>query len=73
MQVAAVDDDQRLYVGSAIDDWELIERLAVHVIVDLERDLDAGVPTVHGKILYLYFPVEDEDLPELHKLHATSR
>src|SRR5581483_1689097 len=35
--------------------------------------LDSGVPTMLDHTLYLYFPIHDDDLPDLHKLHAVAR
>ena len=38
-----------------------------------EEDLDAGVPTVPNHVLYLYYPIFDEELPDLDKLQAVAR
>ena len=43
---------------------------AHHDFFDLDGDLDSGVPTIPDRCLYVYFPILDEDLPNLHKLHA---
>src|SRR5262249_32655391 len=32
-----------------------------------------GVPTVPNHMMYIYFPIFDEDLPDLGKLHALAR
>jgi protein-tyrosine phosphatase len=42
----------------------------VDTIIDLDGDLDSGVPTVPDQCLYIYFPIFDEELPNLAKLHA---
>jgi len=74
MEIAPVDDKERLFVASAIDDWATIERLGIKVVIDLEGDIDQGVPTVPGTILYIYLPLHDDpELPNLHKLHAVAR
>ena len=39
----------------------------------MEGDLDVGVPTVPNQCLYVYFPIEDNDLPDLSKLRAIGR
>ena len=39
-------------------------------MIDLEGGLDVGVPTVPNQVLYIYFPILDEDLPNLEKLDA---
>lgn len=70
MDVICLDDAGCLYLSPRIDDWELVDRHGISVIIDLEGDLDHGVPTVHNHVLYLYFPIYDEDLPDLAKLQA---
>lgn len=65
MNITPIDDDARLYVSSAIDDWSVLQELAIPVVVDLEAAIDEGVPTRPGAILYVYFPFNDDDaLPE---------
>ena len=36
MNITPVDDDSRLYVSSTIDDWTVLQQLAISVVVDLE-------------------------------------
>jgi len=64
MELTEVDDEQRLYVSSMIDDWAGIEQHSITVVVDLERRLDSGIPSGNGTLLYLYYPFEDESLPD---------
>jgi protein-tyrosine phosphatase len=64
MELTAVDHEERLFVSSMIDDWTGIEQHLITVVVDLERALDAGIPSRNGTLLYLYYPFEDESLPE---------
>ena len=64
MELTAVDDEQRLFVSSMIDDWTGIEQHSITVVVDLERWIDAGIPRANGTLLYLYFPFEDESVPD---------
>jgi Dual specificity phosphatase, catalytic domain len=74
MEIAAVDDNETLYVSSDIDDWDQIHRLDIRVILDFEGDLDRGVPTLPGSILYVYFPMHDNhDLPNMAKLSSVVR
>lgn len=68
-----VDDDGRLFISPAITCWKEIERHGVDVVIDLEGDLDMGVPTVPDRWLYVYFPIHDEDLPSPTKLRAIAR
>ena len=64
MELTAVDDEQRLFVSSMIDDWTGIEQHSITVVVDLERGLDVGIPCGNGTLLYLYYPFEDESVPD---------
>jgi len=68
-----VDDDGRLFISPAIRDWSVLTRQDVDTVIDLEGDLDEGVPTAPDGCLYIYFPIYDEDLPSLPKLHGIAR
>jgi hypothetical protein len=70
MELFQVDDVGRLFISPAISDWEAVTRHQVDTIIDLDGELDEGVPTVPNQCLYIYFPIFDEDLPNLEKLHA---
>lgn len=73
MDIVQVDEYGYLYLSPAIDDWTVIDEHRITAVIDLDGDLDLGVPTVPNHMLYIYFPIEDDDLPDLHKLHATAR
>lgn len=64
MDVTPIDDEQRLFVSSRIDDWTRIEEHGISVVVDLEAGLDIGIPTGDGTRLYLYYPFEDDAVPD---------
>lgn len=64
MDVTPIDHEQRLFVSSRIDDWSAIEAHGITVVVDLEADVDAGIPQSDGTLLYLYYPFEDESVPD---------
>ena len=70
MRLDKVDDEGRLYISPAIDTWDSIRDSAIDVIIDLEEDLDRGVPMLPNQILYVYFPIGDGDLPDLVRLRA---
>jgi hypothetical protein len=70
MELFQVDDAGRLFISPAISDWKAVTRHEVDTVIDLEGDIDEGVPTVPNQCLYIYFPIFDEDLPNLAKLHA---
>jgi protein-tyrosine phosphatase len=73
MELYKVDDTGRLYISPAITSWDVLEAHGIDTIIDLEGDLDMGVPTIPDRYLYVYFPIHDADLPNLRKLHAVAR
>jgi protein-tyrosine phosphatase len=73
MNTFCIDDKGCLYISPRIDDWQFLEDHGISVVIDLEGDLDAGVPTVPNHVLYLYYPIFDEELPDLDKLKAVAR
>ena len=73
MDVFCLDDAGCLFLSPKIEDWSTLDEHGITVIIDLEGDLDHGVPTIPNHILYLYFPIYDEELPDLPKLHAVAR
>ncbi len=72
MDVIRIDENGRLYLSPDIDNWPAIEALDISAVIDLDGDLDSGVPTEPDRILYIYFPFHDSDLPNLVKLHAVA-
>ena len=70
MELFQVDDAGNLFISPAISDWDALVHHRVDTVIDLDGDIDSGVPTVPNQWLYIYFPIWDEDLPDLHKLHA---
>lgn len=70
MTVYPLDESRSLFISPSIDDWGPIEEHGITVVIDLDGDLDIGIPTVPNHLLYIYFPIDDEELPDLAKLHA---
>jgi protein-tyrosine phosphatase len=64
MEITPIDDDERLFVSSRIDDWAGIDQHGISVVVDLEARLDAGIPSGDGTRLYLYYPFQDDAVPD---------
>ena len=62
-----------LFVSGEIDDWEPLRRAKVDTIVDMDGDIDKGVPQSPNEILYVYYPILDEELPDCDKLQAVGR
>jgi protein-tyrosine phosphatase len=73
MEIVQIDDRGGLFLSPAIDDWEAIGRSGISAVIDLEGEVDHGIPTVPNEMLYIYFPIYDDDLPNLEKLHAVAR
>ncbi|MDP9121067.1 MAG: DCC1-like thiol-disulfide oxidoreductase family protein [Acidobacteriota bacterium] len=73
MQIIALDDEERLYLSPKIDDWEPIDALGITVVIDVDGALDIGVAETPDHLLYIYFPIEDDGLPNLEKLHGIAR
>ena len=62
-----------LFVSGEIDDWEPLRQAKVDTIVDMDGDIDKGVPQSPNEILYVYYPILDEELPDCDKLQAVGR
>ena len=73
MEVICLDEGGCLYLSPKITDWDTLSQHGISVVIDLDGDIDAGVPTFPNSILYIYFPIYDEELPDLPKLHAIAR
>jgi protein-tyrosine phosphatase len=73
MDVILLDESGRVGLSADIDDWHPIEAAGIDVVIDLDGDLDLGVPTVPNQLLYIYFPIDDAELPDLDKLHAVAQ
>jgi len=62
-----------IFIFPSIDDWKPIEIHGITAVIDLDGDLDLGIPSIPNHILYVYFPIRDEELPDLNKLHALAQ
>jgi hypothetical protein len=67
-----VDDDGSLYISPVIKDWSILESHGIDTVIDMEGGLDECIPTVPGRCLYVYFPILDEELPDIPKLEAVA-
>lgn len=73
MELIVLDDGGRLYLSADPDEWTAIEAADIRVVIDLDGCPDTCVPTTPDGILFLYFPFNDADLPNLERLHAVAR
>jgi hypothetical protein len=67
-----VDDAGCLYISPVIRDWSILAAHGIDTVIDLEGGLDDCIPTLPNSCLYVYFPIYDEELPDLRKLEAVA-
>ena len=72
MQLFQVDDAGALFISPALIGWAPLQELGIDTVIDLEGGVDHCIPTVPNHVLYVYFPIYDEDLPNLAKLNAVA-
>lgn len=72
MSLIQVDESGLLFISPVIDDWAAVEAHGINVVIDMEGGLDECIPTAPGSCLYVYFPIFDEELPDLARLEAVA-
>jgi protein-tyrosine phosphatase len=72
VELFQVDEIGSLFISPAIHEWEPLQARGIDTVIDLEGGLDHCVPTVPNHVLYIYFPIFDEELPDLDKLNAVA-
>lgn len=72
MELFQVDNEGLLFISPTITDWDTLDRYKVDTVIDLDGRLDDRVPTAPDHLLYVYFPITDDELPNLAKLHAVA-
>ena len=55
---------ETLFVSGHIEDWEALRERGIDTIVDMDGDVDDGIPAAPNAILYVYHPILDDDLPD---------
>jgi protein-tyrosine phosphatase len=73
MDIIAVNPGETLFVSGDIEDWKDVHRLRIDVVVDMDGDVDRGLPVGPDAIFYVYHPIRDEDLPNVAKIEALGR
>ena len=73
LDVFQVDDESRLFISPAIQEWAPLQSYKIDTVIDLEGGLDHCIPSVPGECLYVYFPILDEQLPPMAKLHGIAK
>ena len=72
MQLFQVDESGALFISPAVSEWAPLQERGIDTVIDLDGGLDHCIPTVPNQVLYIYFPIFDEDLPNLAKLNAVA-
>jgi protein-tyrosine phosphatase len=72
-EIVQMDDEGRLFLSAAIENWQPILDRGIDTVIDLEGGVDHGVPEAANKFLYVYLPIQDGELPDLDRLHAVAR
>jgi protein-tyrosine phosphatase len=70
MNLIQIDDDGQLYISPAIKEWDSVAKHGVDTVFDIEGGLDECIPSAPGACLYIYFPIFDEELPDLARLEG---
>src|SRR5437868_3845062 len=70
MDLIQVDDVGQLYISPAICEWTPLAEAGVDTVFDMEGGLDQCIPSAPGACLYVYFPIFDEELPNLARLEG---
>jgi protein-tyrosine phosphatase len=73
MDIVAINPERTLFVSGEIEDWATVQSHAIDTVVDMDGDVDPGLPDTPNHLLYVYYPIRDEDLPSLVKLEALGR
>jgi len=72
-EIVQMDDDGRLFLSAAIEDWKPILDKGIDTVIDLDGGIDHGVPEKANHFLYIYLPIHDGELPDLDRLHAIAK
>jgi protein-tyrosine phosphatase len=72
-QLVQIDDDAKLFLSGMIEDWQPILDHGIDTVIDLEGDVDHGVPTNTDQFLYIYLPIHDAQMPDLDRLHGVAK
>jgi hypothetical protein len=73
MNLIQIDDDGQLFISPVITEWEPVAQYGVDTVFDMEGGLDQCIPSAPGACLYIYFPIFDEELPDLARLEGVAQ
>jgi integrase len=60
MDLVPLDEQRQLFISPSIDEWKSIEDHGITAVIDLDGDLDLGIPNIPNHMLYVYFPRQGE-------------
>ena len=72
-EITQVDDDGKLFLSAAIENWQPILAKGIDTVIDLEGDVDHGVPSEANKFLFIYLPIHDGSMPDMDRLHGVAK
>jgi len=72
-EIVPLDDAGHLFLSAAIQDWQPILDRGIDTVIDLEGDVDHGVPNLSNQFLFIYLPIEDGQMPDLDRLHGVAK
>ena len=74
MELVALNPSETLFVSGNIEDWASLRERGIDTIVDMDGDVDPGLPEAPNAVFYVYYPIlDEEDLPDLAKIEALGR
>ncbi len=73
MDLISMTDERRLFLSADIENWIAVQAAGISAVIDVDAGVDAGLPTTPDGILYVYFPFNDDALPDRTRLHAVGR
>jgi hypothetical protein len=71
--IIEIGDFGKLYISADREDWSIAKEYMISVLIDLDGELDRGVPYLPDGIIYIYFPILDLNLPNIERLNAVAR
>jgi len=53
LDLVPLDEKCQLFISPSIDDWKSIEDQGITAVIDLDGDLDLGIPNIPNHMLYV--------------------
>ena len=49
MELVAINSEETLFVSGEIDDWPLVRERGIDTIIDMDGDVDPGIPELRAR------------------------